>query len=81
MSIILFIFFVCSMKNINIAVTGCGHGDLDTFYRLCEIFKQEGTPIDLLIINGDFQAVRNQEDLGCMHSPEKYHLMVWMMKE
>ena len=64
------------MPSINIAVTGCGHGELDTYYRMCNVFAQKGKPIDLLIITGDFQAVRNQEDLGCMKCPEKYLHMV-----
>lgn len=65
-----------AMKKINIAITGCGHGELDTYYRLCDLLEKQGTPIDLLIITGDFQAVRNQEDLGCKESPQKYKLMV-----
>lgn len=65
-----------SMPSINIAVTGCGHGELDTYYRMCNVFAEKGKPIDLLIITGDFQAVRNQEDLGCMKCPEKYLHMV-----
>ena len=70
------------MPSINIAVTGCGHGELDNYYRMCEVFKQKGKPIDLLVITGDFQAVRNQEDLGCMKSPDKYlrrvHSRMWV---
>ena len=54
------------MASINIAVTGCGHGELDAFYRMCEVFERNGKKIDLLIITGDFQAMRNQQDLGCM---------------
>ena len=70
-----FILFV-GMSFINIAVTGCGHGELDTFYRMCGVFERMGYPIDLVLITGDFQAIRNQEDLGCMQTPEKYRLMV-----
>lgn len=64
------------MPSINIAVTGCGHGELDAFYRVCDVFEQNGKKIDLLIITGDFQAMRNQEDLGCMKCPAKYQHMV-----
>ena len=46
------------MASINIAVTGCGHGELDAFYRMCEVFERNGKKIDLLIITGDFQAMR-----------------------
>ena len=64
------------MPSINIAVTGCGHGELDTFYRMCDVFSKNGKKVDLLIITGDFQAMRNQEDLGCMKCPLKYMFMV-----
>ena len=64
------------MATINIAVTGCGHGELDAYYRLCSVFESQGRKIDLLIITGDFQAMRNQEDLGSMKCPVKYKHMV-----
>lgn len=64
------------MTPIHIAITGCGHGELDCFYRMCDVFEKKGKKIDLLIITGDFQAVRNQEDLGSMQCPIKYKHMV-----
>ena len=64
------------MIPIHIAVTGCGHGELDVFYRMCKVFEEKGKKIDLLIITGDFQAMRNQEDLGSMNCPVKYKHMV-----
>ena len=68
------------MSSINIAITGCGHGELDVFYRMCEVFERKGRKIDLLIITGDFQATRNQEDLGCLKCPDKYRHMVCVDK-
>lgn len=57
----------------HIAIEGCSHGELDTIYRaikrLEEIHKLK---VDLLICCGDFQSVRNEQDLKCMACPTKY---------
>ncbi|CAD6571389.1 MAG: hypothetical protein ASARMPREDX12_004338 [Alectoria sarmentosa] len=57
-----------------IAVEGCGHGTLHAIYasikKSCEVNSWEG--VDLLIIGGDFQAVRNSYDLNCMSVPQKF---------
>lgn len=56
-----------------VAVEGCCHGELDSIYRSVERTEKEaGVKVDLLIICGDFQAVRNVQDLGCMAVPPKY---------
>ncbi|KAF9617966.1 hypothetical protein IFM89_039259 [Coptis chinensis] len=56
-----------------IAVEGCMHGDLDNVYAtLSHLEKVDNKRIDLLICCGDFQAVRNEEDLKCVAAPEKY---------
>lgn len=40
-----------------IAVEGCGHGELDRIYDTVRLLQQrEGKKIDLLICCGDFQA-------------------------
>lgn len=56
-----------------IAVEGCAHGELDKIYE-CIITMQarEGIKVDLLICCGDFQSVRNHEDLKAMAVPDKY---------
>ncbi|KAK9466377.1 lariat debranching enzyme, C-terminal domain-containing protein [Lipomyces arxii] len=54
---------------INIAFVGCGHGELNKIYNA---IKQLKVKIDLLIVGGDFQAVRNMYDLNCMSVPQKY---------
>ncbi|THU70601.1 hypothetical protein C4D60_Mb08t26710 [Musa balbisiana] len=47
-----------------IAVEGCLHGELDEVYAsIRHVEKIEDTKIDLLIRCGDFQAVRNENDL------------------
>ncbi|KAL8997971.1 MAG: hypothetical protein Q9169_002893 [Polycauliona sp. 2 TL-2023] len=57
-----------------IAVEGCGHGTLHAIYasveKTCQIHGWNG--VDLLIIGGDFQAVRNSYDLNAMSVPAKY---------
>ena len=56
-----------------IAVEGCCHGELDKIYAAMRHLEQrEGIKIDLLICCGDFQAVRNIDDLECMSVPNKY---------
>ncbi|KAG8852053.1 hypothetical protein FRB96_008971 [Tulasnella sp. 330] len=56
-----------------IAVEGCCHGELDaTYKRIEELETQNGYSVELLLICGDFQAVRTQADLNCMSVPAKY---------
>ena len=56
-----------------IAVEGCCHGELDKIYGAMKHLEHvEGITIDLLICCGDFQAVRNLDDLECMSVPNKY---------
>ena len=55
-----------------IAVQGCCHGELDTIY---DTVKKSRAAVDLLIICGDFQAIRNHHDLDQMAVPKKYQKM------
>ncbi|KAB5594996.1 Lariat debranching enzyme [Ceratobasidium theobromae] len=56
-----------------VAVAGCCHGQLDaTFKQVNDLESQNGYKIDVVLINGDFQAVRNHQDLQCMAVPDKY---------
>lgn len=56
-----------------IAVVGCCHGELDIIYeRIADLERQNNYTIDLVLICGDFQAVRNRNDLNCMAVPPKY---------
>ncbi|GFR89836.1 lariat debranching enzyme [Elysia marginata] len=62
--------YSCKMR---IAVEGCCHGELDKIYdTVTELERQKGFQIDLLLICGDFQAVRNFGDLQAMAVPQKY---------
>ena len=59
-----------------IAIEGCCHGELDAIYAAIEhLSSKESVAIDLLICCGDFQAVRNLDDLECMSVPDKYKTM------
>ncbi|KAG6807973.1 hypothetical protein H0H92_005862 [Tricholoma furcatifolium] len=56
-----------------VAVQGCCHGDLDAIYSYVEQQERKnGYKVDLLLICGDFQAMRNWEDLTTMACPDKY---------
>ena len=56
-----------------IAIEGCCHGELDKIYETIQhLEKANSMKVDLLLICGDFQAVRNQDDMQCMAVPQKY---------
>ncbi|KAK5154969.1 hypothetical protein LTR04_005896 [Oleoguttula sp. CCFEE 6159] len=65
---------IVEKKGLRIAVEGCGHGTLHAIYAsIEETCKINGWPgVDLVIIGGDFQAVRNAQDLLCVSMPAKY---------
>ena len=65
-------------RNVRVAVWGCGHGELDSVYDVVRKINSDapdGRAIELLICCGDFQAVRNEDDLECMACPVKYRSM------
>lgn len=55
-----------------IAVVGCTHGELDLIY---ERILQSGRTVDLLLCCGDFQAIRDSDDLQTIACPVKYRRM------
>ncbi|KAF9446167.1 DBR1-domain-containing protein [Macrolepiota fuliginosa MF-IS2] len=56
-----------------VAVEGCCHGQLDAIYSHIHSLETQGNyKVDLLLICGDFQAIRNHADLQCMAVPHKY---------
>ncbi|KAI8955141.1 lariat debranching enzyme, C-terminal domain-containing protein [Xylaria longipes] len=59
---------------VRVAIEGCGHGTLDAIYAsVATASKARGWDgVDLLIIGGDFEAVRNAADLSVMSVPAKY---------
>lgn len=64
-------------NGVRIAIEGCGHGTLHAIYAsVTEACSHLGWPgVDLLIIAGDFQSVRNAYDLNCVSMPAKYRHM------
>lgn len=57
----------------NIAIAGCVHGCLHRIYDdIIEHETKNKQTIDLVLICGDFQSVRNVNDLKCLHVPKKY---------
>lgn len=56
---------------LRVAVEGCAHGELDAIYAAL----MRGPPVDLLICCGDFQAIRNADDLPSMAVPDKFKRM------
>jgi len=60
-----------------IAVEGCCHGELDAIYsHIHQLEIRNNYTVDALLICGDFEAVRNHQDLECMSVPKKYKKMV-----
>ncbi|KAG8216852.1 lariat debranching enzyme [Butyriboletus roseoflavus] len=56
-----------------VAVEGCCHGALDAIYQQIKSLQDRNNyKVELLLICGDFQAVRNHRDLQCMAVPPKY---------
>ncbi|KAG8895020.1 hypothetical protein FRC00_008128, partial [Tulasnella sp. 408] len=59
-------------RNMKIAVEGCCHGQLDAIYdRIAELERLNGYKVDLLVICGDFQAMRTQADMRCIYYTKK----------
>jgi lariat debranching enzyme len=59
-------------RNLNIAVEGCCHGELDLIYDTIREIGRKCVPVDLLLVCGDFQCVRNAADLQSLAVPHKY---------
>ena len=63
-------------RTINIIVTGCIHGCMDKMYKdIQEFEKQNKKKIDLVLCTGDFESMRNEEDLKFLSCPEHYRHM------
>lgn len=60
-------------RKVHIAVQGCCHGELDKIYaQLREHESASGERVDFLLCCGDFQSVRNEQDMQSMAVPDKY---------
>mmetsp|Transcript_13615 Transcript_13615/g.24422 ORF Transcript_13615/g.24422 Transcript_13615/m.24422 type:complete len:404 (+) Transcript_13615:91-1302(+) len=56
-----------------VAVVGCLHGEFTSLYEsIAELERAESVNIELVLVCGDVQTVRNADDLECMAVPQKY---------
>lgn len=56
-----------------VAVFGCLHGQLnDMFNTVSRYEEQNNCKIDLIVVCGDCQTIRHQDDLRCLAVPNKY---------
>eukprot|EP01035_Chromulina_nebulosa_P028041 gene28041-36948_t len=62
-------------RKIRVAVQGCSHGNLDAVYATLQSLEAKIGVVDILLMCGDFQAVRNRLDLDTLHCPQKYRRM------
>lgn len=63
-------------NSLTVAVEGCLHGELDKVYAtIAEAELHGGEKVDLLIVCGDFQCIRNGTDLQALAVPPKYRQM------
>ncbi|OCF57434.1 hypothetical protein L486_04892 [Kwoniella mangroviensis CBS 10435] len=59
---------------VQIAVQGCSHGSLTAIYDTVQQYTlHTSKPIDLLLLCGDFQALRSTNDFASLAVPPKYH--------
>ena len=50
-------------------------------YNACkDVEKKDGRKVDLILCCGDFESIRNENDLACMACPPKYREMVTFWK-
>lgn len=59
------------MCKLRIAIQGCCHGQLASVFKKVKDINSRNK-IDLLIILGDFQSIRNNDDLSSISIPYKY---------
>ena len=63
-------------NTLNIIITGCIHRCMDKMYTDIQDYKKEKKKkIDLVFCIGDFEYMRNENDLKFLSSPEKYRYM------
>ncbi|GLD97817.1 hypothetical protein PINS_up006514 [Pythium insidiosum] len=65
---------------VRFAVVGCTHGAFDALYAHIDAFNADAAvrgeaPISAVLLCGDVQCLRNEEDLKCKASPPRYRRM------
>ncbi|OCF30648.1 hypothetical protein I316_07696 [Kwoniella heveanensis BCC8398] len=59
-----------------IAVQGCSHGSLTAIYdTVAQYTARTSNPVELLLLCGDFQALRSTHDFASLAVPQKYHAL------
>ncbi|WVQ99839.1 hypothetical protein IAU59_006982 [Kwoniella sp. CBS 9459] len=59
-----------------IAVQGCSHGSLTAIYdTVAQYTGRTSNTVDLLLLCGDFQALRSTHDFASLAVPQKYHAL------
>lgn len=58
-----------------IAVAGCLHGELNKIYSDIEQRQDPNDKVQLLLVCGDFQSLRNQNDFKCLAVPKKFQVL------
>lgn len=60
------------MGKLRILITGCLHGEWDLLCDTVEQLIEEGNEIDMIIVTGDAQTMRFEEDLKSFAAPAHY---------
>ena len=59
-----------------VAIQGCSHGSLSAIYdTIAQYTERTSHPVDLLLLCGDFQALRSSHDFASLAVPPKYHAL------
>ncbi|KAJ5184171.1 Lariat debranching enzyme [Penicillium capsulatum] len=60
--------------SVRVAVVGCGHGSLNEIYAEVDrqIAVRGWSGVDVVVVGGDFQSLRNADDAACISVPAKY---------
>lgn len=58
-----------------IAVAGCLHGELNKIYADIEQRQDPEDKVQLLLVCGDFQSLRNENDFKCLAVPKKFQVL------
>ena len=59
-----------------VAIQGCSHGSLSAIYdTIARYTERTSHPVDLLLLCGDFQALRSSHDFASLAVPPKYHTL------
>jgi lariat debranching enzyme len=64
-----------SLFHMKIMVTGCLHGEWELLVRTVNELLHDGTVIDLIIVAGDCETMRTEEDLKSYKAPPRYQVM------